>query len=141
MLEYRISAKRIDDHGGEARCKQARVRLDTDPAGREDAFNPAELLMAAFAACILKGIERVAPMLKFEFRNVEVHIRGVREEPPPRFTHLEYDLIVDTDEAERRLELLHKNVRSYGTVYNTLASALEVRGSIRRNGPAADEEA
>ena len=37
---YRVTARRLDAHGSEARCKDARLTLDTDPAGRDDAFNP-----------------------------------------------------------------------------------------------------
>ncbi len=33
--------------------------------GRPDAFNPAELFLAALAACMIKGIERAIPMLNF----------------------------------------------------------------------------
>jgi len=42
------------------------------------AFNPAELLLAALSACMLKSIERVMPILKFELRGVEVRVHGVR---------------------------------------------------------------
>ena len=59
MLEYTVSAPRIDSHGSDATTKAARILLDTDLAGRSDAFNPAELLLASLAACILKGTERV----------------------------------------------------------------------------------
>jgi hypothetical protein len=44
LLEYSISARRIDGHVGEALCKNARLAIDIDPAGNTDAFNPAELL-------------------------------------------------------------------------------------------------
>jgi uncharacterized OsmC-like protein len=50
MLEYRVSARRIDGHSSEATTKHATVVLDTDVNGRADAFNPAELLLAALAA-------------------------------------------------------------------------------------------
>jgi len=39
---------------------------------------------------------------------------------------------VDTDETDQRLELLHKNLRKYGTITNTLAGATELVGTIRR---------
>lgn len=44
LLEYSISARRIDGHEGEALCKNARIAIDIDPAGNPDAFNPAVLL-------------------------------------------------------------------------------------------------
>ena len=65
MTEYRASAHRIDCHGSLAVAKEAEVILDTDIAGRRDAMNPLELLLSALAACMLKGIERVTPMLAF----------------------------------------------------------------------------
>ncbi|MDX2258800.1 MAG: hypothetical protein NW205_07765 [Hyphomicrobiaceae bacterium] len=84
MLEYRVAARRIDSHGSEATTKSATVTLDTDVNGRPDAFSPAELLLAEVAACMIKGIERVAPILKFEFRGVEVKLHGVRQDKPPK---------------------------------------------------------
>lgn len=106
--------------------------LDTDVNGRQDAFNPAELFLAAVAACMIKGIERVTPMLKFNIRGVEVHVRGVRQDSPPKMTSIDYELIIDTDEDDHRLELLHQNVRKYGTISNTVANATRLEGVIRR---------
>jgi hypothetical protein len=45
---------------------------------------------------------------------------------------IDYDLIVDTDENDHRLELLHANVRKYGTISNTVAKAAKLEGVIRR---------
>ena len=134
MLEYRVTAQRLDAHGSRVRCKQAEITLDTDVKGRTDAFNPAELLLTALAACMIKGIERVMPMLHFELRGVEVALRGLRQDSPPKMARIEYTLTVDTDESDKRLELLHQNVMKFGTVYNTLAAGTELTGEIRRAG-------
>lgn len=131
MLEYDVVAKRMDSHGSVARCKGAEIVLDTDVNGRTDAFNPAELLLAAVAACMIKGIERVAPMIHFKYRGAEVRLHGVRQDSPPFISSITYDLIVDTDEDDRRLELLHQNVRKYGTISNTVAAATKLDGKIR----------
>jgi uncharacterized OsmC-like protein len=132
MLEYNVNATRQSNHGSLARCKDAEIILDTDINGRPDAFNPAELLLAAIAACMIKGIERVAPMLKFDLRGVEVRLNGVRQDSPPRIASIDYELIVDTDEEDRRLDLLHQNVRKYGTVSNTVMAATRLEGVIKR---------
>lgn len=136
MLEYRVAANRLDAHGSEAKTKEARIALDTDIAGRTDAFNPAELLLASIAACMIKGIERVAPMIHFQFEHVEVRLHGIRQDAPPMIVAIEYEIIVKTDEDDRRLELLHTNVRKYGTISNTVAKATKLDGTIRRaDGP------
>jgi uncharacterized OsmC-like protein len=132
MLTYSVSAKRLDAHGSEARTKEARLTLDTDLAGRLDAFNPAELFLASIAACILKGIERVTPLLGFELAAVDVRLDGVRQDSPPRMISVIYEIVVETSETDQRLELLHKNVRKFGTISNTVAEAANLSGSIRR---------
>lgn len=132
MLEYTVVAHRLDAHGSEARAKDARITLDTDVKGRVDAFNPAELFLAAIAACMIKGIERVTPMLQFDLRGVEVRLQGVRQDSPPKIISVDYELVLDTDESEQRLELLHRNVQKYGTIYNTAAAATVLSGRIVR---------
>lgn len=132
MLEYDVTAKRTDAHGSIARCKDAEIVLDTDVNGRLNAFNPAELLLAAIAACMIKGIERVAPMNHFKYRGVEVRLHGVRQDSPPFISSISYELIIDTDEDDRRLDLMHHNVRKFGTVSNTVAAATKLEGRIVR---------
>jgi uncharacterized OsmC-like protein len=133
MLEYNVTAQRIDAHGSLARCKDTEIVLDTDVNGRPDAFNPAELFLASVAACMIKGIERAIPMLKFELRGVEVKLHGIRQDSPPKMISIEYELIVDTDEIDRRLDLLHLNIRKFGTISNTVAAATKLEGVIRRS--------
>ena len=68
MLEYSVTATRRDAGGGTAGAHDATLDLDTSLTGRPEAMNPAELLLAALAACMIKGIERVSPMIGFEFQ-------------------------------------------------------------------------
>ena len=132
QLSYAVTAHRVDAHGSLARSKDASITLDTDVQGRTDAFNPAELLLAALCACMIKGIERVTPMLKFRLRGVDVRAHGVRQDSPPRMESIEYEILVDTDEDDRRLTLLHENVKKYGTVFNTVAPGTRLSGTLRR---------
>lgn len=132
MLNYTVNARRVDAHGSVATCKSASLVIDTDLSGRVDAFNPAELFLASIAACMLKGIERVVPMIKFDLRGVEARLTGVRQDAPPKIVSVSYELIVDSGESEQRLELLHTNVRKYGTIFNTVAAATNVAGTLRR---------
>jgi uncharacterized OsmC-like protein len=132
QLEYSVTGYRVDAHGSIAKCKGAEIVLDTDLAGRADAFNPAELLLGALAACMIKGIERVTPMIRFQFRGVKIHLRGVRQDVPPRMSRIEYEITVDTDESDHRLALLHDSVRKYGTVFNTVAPGTELTGTLHR---------
>ena len=134
MQTYSVEARRVDAHGSLAAAKAAEIVLDTDLAGRPDAFNPAELLLAAVAACMIKGIERVTPMLQFDLRGVEISLRAERQDSPPLIVSIDYEIVVDTGESDHRLDLLHTNVRKFGTISNTVAKATRLEGTIRRLG-------
>jgi hypothetical protein len=53
-----------------------------------------------------------------------------RQDAPPKFVAIEYELRLVTDEPQRRVDLLHRNIRLFGTVYATLAEACSVDGRI-----------
>ena len=132
MRTYTITARRDDANGSMAGVREGLVVLDTSLAGRADALNPVELLLASLAACMMKGVERSAPMLKFGFSGVTVSLSAERQDAPPKLTAITYELVVDTDESDHRLELLHTNVRKYGTISNTLAESVALTGVVRR---------
>lgn len=132
MQIYRIEARRIDGHGSLAFAKQAEVTLDTDPAGRQDAMNPVELLLSALAACMIKGIERMIPMLHFHIDGVTLTIEADRQDAPPKLTAIRYAIEVDSPETDQRLDLLHRNVLKYGTISNTLGAAVPMTGTLSR---------
>ena len=131
-MDYRVTAHRIDSHGSLARAKSAEVTLDTDLAGRPDAMNPVELLLSALAACMIKGIERVTPTLRFQFDRVEVKLEADRQDAPPKLVAIRYEIVVGTTESDARLDLLLRNILKYGTISNTLAGTVPMTGTIRR---------
>jgi hypothetical protein len=45
---------------------------------------------------------------------------------------IEYEITVGTEESNRRLELLHENIRRFGTIYNTLFTSTDLTGIICR---------
>ena len=132
MLTYEVTLDRLDARSAQASCKRAHIAVDSAPDGRPDAFNPAELLLAAVGACMLKNIERVTPIIHFEFRSVHIELHGTRQDSPPGMQSIMYRIAIDTDEREERLALLHRNVRQFGTVYNTVAPGTLLDGEVVR---------
>jgi len=61
-----------------------------------------------------------------------VRVGGVRQDVPPKMESISYEIIVDSDESEKRLELLHENVKKYGTVFNTILPGTQLSGVLRR---------
>ena len=131
-MEYNVTTTSHAGADSRAAAKQASIVLDTDMAGRVDAFNPAELLLAAVGTCMLKSMQRIIPMIKFEMQGAEIRLHGVRQDIPPKIEEITYEIMVDTEESDQRLALLHKNIRKYGTISNTIAEATALTGTIGR---------
>jgi hypothetical protein len=72
----------------------------------------------------------------FRYDLAEVDVIARRPDSPPKFVEVTYQLRVATGETQRRIDLVHFNLRKYGTVCNTLAAACDVHGARpdRRSG-------
>ncbi len=108
------------------------IPIDTTwpPAQDSRLPGPAELLASAFAACLLKNLARAATMMPFTYQSAEVDVEARRQDTPPRFVEIEYQMRIVTGEDQRHLDLLHRNLRQFGTVFNTLAAVCDVHGTI-----------
>lgn len=132
MLEYDVTLVSPDADDARATVKDAEMVLDTSAGGRADAPNAAELLLTALATCMAKGVRRAAAMNRFEVGRIEVRVHGVRQDSPPRMASIRYEVLVQTDEPDHRLDLLHRNVRKFGTVTNTVAPGTDLQGTLAR---------
>lgn len=130
MLEYEVSAEQVVRNVATARAKRAQLYFDSSPGQSEHLFNPAELLLSAFAACLLKNVERLSPVLRLTYEQAAVRVHGMREDKPPRISGIEWTLTLWTDDPPNRLDLLDRNLRKQGTIYNTLAGSCEVVGRV-----------
>lgn len=118
----------LDAHGLATAFDGSAGRLETLPG-------PADVLCAALGACILKNVERFSHMLPFRYELATVVIVAEREDSPPRIVRVSYRLRIVTDEPPARVELLHKNIRKFSTITNTLAAACEVTGEVEAIAP------
>jgi len=126
-------AKGFNAPGGEATIETLKATIPFDGSqGMGDAVpGPAHLLAGALAACLLKNVERFHHMLPFAYSGASVEVELDRRDAPPAIVRARYLLEVHTDEPAARCALLHKNVRKFGTITNTLAAACELEGSLR----------
>ncbi len=127
---YEVQARILRPGVSEIQAKQERISFDSSPQMGDELPGPAELLCSAFAACVLKNVERFSEMLPFEQHGASVRVTAERQQTPPRFTTIHYELRVLTNEPEERVDLLQRNLAKYGTVYNTLAEVCEVSGTV-----------
>lgn len=135
-LAFTVTA-RADADGGMLLAAGDDLALETrwQPDAPSTHPGPAELLAGAFAACLLKNVARSSAMLPFAYASADVTVTMQRQDAPPRFTAIEYQLHLVTAEPAHRVELLHRNLQKFGTVYNTLAAVCEVSGTISTSAP------
>jgi uncharacterized OsmC-like protein len=129
-MRYEVSARNVAAGVSEASCKQTRIDFDSGPTPSLTLAGPAELLAAAFAACVLKNITRFSEILSFRYEGAAIDVVAEREESPPRISRIHYVLRLTTDEPEQRVENLRKNIEKFGTIYNTLAAVCDVTGEV-----------
>lgn len=137
---YRVHG--VSHPGGHSRirCNETDVKADTGSFSDGIRPGPAELLCASLAACLLKNIERYSEMLPFQYETAAVEVEAERQDTPPKMTRMIYRIEIVTDEPQQRVDLLHRNIRKYGTITNTLDAACELIGEMiarrsHRGGP------
>ena len=131
MLKYKIVSE--SKNGGKAIAIANKSTIEFDAtAGRDDRLpNPAELLITAISACILKNVERYSGILHLPYKSARVSVSSVRDENPPSLKSIEYVLEIETDIDEKKLNMWHKNIIKFGTISNTLAKATDLKGEIK----------
>jgi uncharacterized OsmC-like protein len=130
-LTYTVRASTLAHGTAQVDAGSEAIRFDSSWASEPSGLpGPAELLAGSFAACLLKNLERAGQLLDFRYGSAEVGVTARRQDDPPRFVEITYELRVATDEPTRRLDLVHRNLQKYGTVYNTLAAVCDVHGTL-----------
>jgi uncharacterized OsmC-like protein len=130
MLAYEITATVKASGIAKATANHTEIAIDATSGGDEALPNPAELLLSALAACMLKNVQRYSEILHIPYRQAHITIHGDRNDNPPFMSAIHYRLEVDTDADERKIENWHKNILKFGTVSNTLAKACELKGEM-----------
>lgn len=127
---YTVSASVRAGGTASVHVRASEIAFDGSAQSGEALPGPADLLCAALSACILKNVERFSYMLPFRYESASIEVTAERVEPPPRIVRMSYHLRLVTEEPPARVELLHKNIRKFGTITNTLAAACELSGEI-----------
>jgi len=131
MLIYHIHA--VSKTGGAALSRarnEIAIPFDASAESGDLLPNPAELFLSSFAACILKNVERYSEKLKIPYTKAEITVNGIRSDVPPAMVSVDYELTIYSDAEARKVDLIYRNVKKFGTVYNTVSAACEVNGKM-----------
>ncbi|MFT6503910.1 MAG: putative OsmC-like protein [Crocinitomicaceae bacterium] len=128
-MNYRLTANSSDQTQGVAEIGGNEIKFGVTKDS--ELSSPADLLVAAFAACCLKNIQRFSGMMKFEYNRAEINVFAERQDKPPMINVIKYEIEINSSDSKLNKELLHRNIQKFGTIYNTLNSVCEINGEIK----------
>ncbi|RJE70719.1 OsmC family protein [Reichenbachiella sp. MSK19-1] len=131
-MNYSIKAEALADHDAVSLIKDSEIKFGTTAATADSLANPAELFLCSLAACVLKNVERFSSILKFEYEKAEISVEATRLDKPPRMDAITYELKIYSQDDHINLDLLKKNIESFGTIYNTLKATCRISGQIHK---------
>jgi len=129
-MKYQITASSTSNQDAVIHIKQSDIDFGTTSKTAETLPNPAELFLGAFAACMLKNVERFLEMMKFSYTKATVEVTATRLENPPRMDGISYSLTIFSNDKKLNTDLLKKNIEKFGTIYNTVKLSCSISGTI-----------
>ena len=128
-MKYRLAAKSSSVSQGDAEIGGNQIKFGVTKDS--DLASPAELLVAAFAACCLKNIERFSEMMRFEYNHAEIIVNAERQDKPPMINVIKFEIEINSSDSKLNKDLLLRNIQKFGTIYNTLNLVCEITGDIK----------
>lgn len=131
-MDFRIIATSVANDDASISVKESLIAFGTTEATADQLPNPAELFLGAFAACMLKNVERFSGLLHFDYDRAQVKVEAARLQNPTRMDEIKYELTIYSKDERLRVELLRKNIEKFGTIYNTVKQSCSIDGEIRK---------
>ena len=141
MLEYTVEAEQVVPNVSTARAEAPPIFFDSSPGQSEHLLNQPELLLSAFQRLLAQECGAAGAHSALQLHACGDARHGVREDKPPRLVSIDWELTLWTDEPQSRIDLLERNLRKQGTIYNTLAAACAMEGRVIPLSPATNPAA
>lgn len=129
-MNYSISAESKVRDKGSIDIKKTKFHFGTAAGHADTHASPAELFLAAIAACLLKNVERFSKLMRFEYSHAKVTVVAERLVKPPRMDNVHYELAIYSKDTKLNKDLLKKNIERFGTIYNTVQRSSNIDGTI-----------
>jgi len=135
MPPFHVEVKRINDRVAQAEAHGQRMELAIKGGDPTLGFTGPETLLAAFGACILSNITRIAAEAELRVENADVVIDGVKRTDPLGIDQLRYRVDIHSSEPQEALEELYRKATTDGTATNALLKGLEPSGELSIKSP------
>jgi putative redox protein len=134
---YAVHVRRQDVKHAVATTREFSLTIGANRGDASAGFNPVETLLSALGSCLLTSLQMVAELSRVPVAGMAIQLTGVRQDQPPQLVSVTYQLTVQTPVAEDRLTRLVETAKRNSTVFQTLALAIPVSGTVERIDEAA----
>ncbi|HBR55115.1 MAG TPA: osmotically inducible protein C [Flavobacteriaceae bacterium] len=132
-MSYSISATATPEKEGKIIFNETSASFGITTGSDQELPSPADVFLGALAACILKNVQRFSGMMKFEYQEANVTVSATYAQKPSRLENITYELVILSSEEKINTPLLKRNLSKFGTIYNMIAKATKVAGTVTHN--------
>jgi len=127
---FHVAVTRLTDETARADAHGRSVELAIKGGDPTLGFNPPEMLLTAFGACILSSITRGAAEMGLRVDGAEVILDGVKRSDPLGLDPLRYRVVIHSPDDPESLRELYRRSTSDGAVTVALLEGLAPTGEL-----------
>jgi uncharacterized OsmC-like protein len=127
---FHVAVKRISGQKARAEAHGQTLELAIKGGDPTLGFTAPETLLAAFGACILSNVTRIAAEMKLRVDHAEVVFDGVKHTDPLGIDPLGYRVVIHSPEPPEALRDLYRKATTDGTATNALLNGLVPAGEL-----------
>ena len=127
---FHVAMTRLTDETARADAHGQALELAIKGGDPTHGFNPPELLLTAFGACILSNITRGAAEMGLRVDGAEVVLDGVKRTDPLGVDPLTYRVVIHSPDDPEALRELYRRSTTDGAVTVALLEGLSPTGEL-----------
>jgi uncharacterized OsmC-like protein len=127
---FHVAMTRLTDETARADAHGQALELAIKGGDPTQGFNPPELLLTAFGACILSNITRGAAEMGLRVDGAEVVLDGVKRTDPLGVDPLTYRVVIHSPDDPEALRELYRRSTTDGAVTVALLEGLSPTGEL-----------
>ncbi len=106
--------------------------------GSDEGMNPVEITLASLAGCLSITSAFLANKMKIDINDLSIEVEGEIDdkamssaEVDSGFKEIRYNLKIDSDADEEKIEKLYQSIEQYCPVSDTLERGIEITGDYQ----------
>ena len=127
---FHVALTRLTDASARAEAHGQTLELAIKGGDPTLGFNPPELLLTAFGACVLSSITRIAAEMALRVHGAEVVLDGVKRTDPLGVDPLSYRVVIHSSDDPEALRELYLRSTTDGAVTVALLEGLSPSGEL-----------